>query len=70
MKRSKFLFAIPNERRLREPNLGVQLGMERLGHRRMERPIAQACGVWGNLVVIHPGRRSRDGDVLRQVGLA
>lgn len=35
MKHSDFLFAIPNKRRLREPILEVQLGMERLSKQRM-----------------------------------
>lgn len=64
------MFAIPNKRRLREPILEAQLGMERLSRRRMQQPIAQVGGVWGNLVATHPGRGSRDGNVLRQVGLA
>lgn len=70
MKRLKCLFAIPNKRRLREPILEVQLGMERLSKQQVAQPIAQVGGVWGNLVATHPGRGSRDGNVLRQVGLA
>lgn len=70
MKRFNDPRAIPNKRRLREPILEVQLGMERLSKPRVTQPIAQVGGVWGNLVATHPGRGSRDGNVLRQVGLA
>jgi hypothetical protein len=70
MKHLNVSFATPNKRRLREPILEVQLGMERLSRRRMAQPIAQVGGVWGNLAATHPGRGCRDGNVLRQVGLA